>query len=66
MLKARKAKRGGGTIVTYMRLKSEAHAQIVQIAKERGWPHSIASVTAEMISRGLKTLPKASRSEEQS
>lgn len=47
---ARGHKRG---VVTYVRLPPEAHAQIVDIASQRGWPHTIASVAAEMISRGL-------------
>lgn len=42
-------------IVTYVRLKPEEHAQIAQIANQRGYPHTIASVTSEMVSKGLKT-----------
>lgn len=50
MSKVRKAKR----VVTYVRVKLEDHARIKQIAAKRGHPHTIASVAAEMISRGLK------------
>jgi hypothetical protein len=54
MSKARKAKRGDNRVVTYVRVKPEEHALITQIAEKRGYPHTIASVAAEMISRGLK------------
>jgi hypothetical protein len=50
----KKTKRGDERVTTYVRVKSEEHALIVQIAEKRGWPHTIASVAAEMISRGLK------------
>jgi molybdenum cofactor biosynthesis enzyme len=51
----KKAKRGDDRIVAYVRMKQEDHAMIAQIAEKRGYPHTIASVAAEMISRGLKT-----------
>lgn len=54
MSKARRAKRGDNRVVTYVRVKPEEHALITQIAEKRGYPHTIASVAAEMISRGLK------------
>jgi hypothetical protein len=40
-------------VVTYVRLPAREHAQITEIAEKRGYPHTIASVTAEMVSRGL-------------
>jgi len=54
MPKAQKVKRRSSHVVTYVRVKPEEHAQIAQIAEKRGYPHTIASVAAEMISRGLK------------
>lgn len=64
MPKAKKAKRGDDRIVTYIRVKPEVHAQIVQIAEKRGYPHTIASVASEMISRGLKEeLPPPSEAQ---
>jgi hypothetical protein len=39
--------------VIYIRIDSEIRARIVEIATERGYPHTIASVTAEMLSKGL-------------
>ena len=54
MPKARKAKRRQPLIVTYVRVKAEEHAMLVRIAGERGHPHSLTSVAAEMISRGLR------------
>ncbi len=55
MPKARKVKHRAPDVVTYVRVKPEEHALIAQIAEKRGYPHTIASVAAEMISRGLKT-----------
>jgi hypothetical protein len=55
MPKAKKVKRVDDRVVTYVRVRPEVHAQIVQIAEKRGYPHTIASVAAELISRGLKT-----------
>jgi hypothetical protein len=52
MAKAQKSKRDD-RVVTYVRVKQTEYAQILKIAKKRGHPHTIASVTAEMISRGL-------------
>lgn len=55
LLMSKKAKqRRDERVVTYVRVKPEEHALIVQIAETRGYPHTIASVAAEMISRGLK------------
>jgi len=34
-------------------VKPEEYKQIVKIVAKRGLPHTIASVSAEMISRGL-------------
>lgn len=62
MTKAKKAKpsKRDDRVVTYVRVKPEEHAQIAQIAEKRGYPHTIASVASEMISKGLKveTTPR--------
>lgn len=50
--KAKKPKRDTRRPI-YVRVRPEEHTKIVQIAKKRGWPHTIASVATEMISRGL-------------
>ncbi len=50
--RAKKAKRDN-RIVTYVRVKPEEHALIEEIAKKRGYPHTIASVASEMLSKGL-------------
>lgn len=55
MARAKKAKRRSPHVVMYVRVKPEEHAQIAKIAEERGYPHTLASVVAEMISRGLQT-----------
>jgi hypothetical protein len=59
MIRAKKAKpvkaKRDDRVVTYVRLKPTEHARIVKIADERGLPHTIASVAAEMISKGLLT-----------
>ena len=52
-VKPTKAKRDD-RVVTYVRVKTEEHELIAQIAEKRGYPHTIASVTSEMISKGLK------------
>lgn len=52
--KTKKTKSRDERVVTYVRVKPEEHAQIAKIADERGYPHSIASVASEMISKGLK------------
>lgn len=57
MSKAKKAPRSN--VVTYVRLKPEERAQIAEIVAQRGWPHTIASVTAEMVGLGLAAKPKA-------
>lgn len=59
MSKAKKAKRGDDRVVTYVRVTPAEHAQIVQIAALRGYPHTFASVAAEMIARGLSSEPHA-------
>lgn len=53
---ARTKKKRDDRIVTYVRLHPEQHRQVVQIAQERGYPHTIASVTTEMVARGLKGI----------
>jgi chorismate mutase len=53
MTRAKKAKRDD-RVVAYVRIPSREHAQVVKIAEARGYPHTIASVLAEMISRSLK------------
>ena len=53
MTKAKKAK-NDNRVVMYIRVKPEAYAEITKIAKDRGLPHTIASVAAEMVLRGLK------------
>jgi hypothetical protein len=52
MARAKKAKRND-RVVMYIRMAPEIRARIVEIAAERGYPHTIASVTAEMLSKGL-------------
>lgn len=49
---AKKAKRSNHTVM-YVRVKPEEHALIDQIAKKRGYPHTKASIAAELISKGL-------------
>jgi len=56
---AKPKKRGESSVVVYMRVKPEEHARLMKIVKERGWPHTIASVTAEIFSRGLAAEPSA-------
>jgi predicted DNA-binding protein len=58
MARAKKAKRNTD-VVTYFRMKSEVRERIAEIAAKRGWPHTIASVTAEMIEQGLAAEAKA-------
>ena len=41
-------------IVVYTRVTPKEHAHLSKIAKRRGRPHTLASVTAEMISRSLQ------------
>ena len=57
-LKAKKPKRDVRCPI-YVRVCPEEHAKIVQIAEERGRPHTIASVATEMISRGLQNKDAA-------
>jgi hypothetical protein len=56
---ARTKKKRDDRILTYVRLQPEIHQQIVQIAQVRGYPHTIASVTTEMVAHGLKSLKSA-------
>jgi hypothetical protein len=44
-----------GPIVTYIRIPRADRRRIESIAKKRGPPHTIASVAAEMITRGLNS-----------
>lgn len=37
----------------YVRVQESEHRDIAEIAEARGYPHTIASVAAEMITRGL-------------
>lgn len=60
MSSAKKAKRDN-RVVTYVRIPPEEYAQIAKIAEQRGWPHTRASVTSEMISKGLKAETEAAR-----
>lgn len=53
MSRAKKAKRDD-RIVTYIRLSPKHHARVAQIAKKRGYPHTLASVMAELIARSLE------------
>ena len=48
-----RSKKRDNRVVTYVRVKPEEYKQIVKIVAKRGLPHTIASVSAEMISRGL-------------
>lgn len=54
-----KKKKPDNRIVTYVRLQPEIHQEVVQIAEERGYPHTIASVATEMVALGLKSLKSA-------
>lgn len=45
----------------YVRVLPAEHARIVQIVETRGRPHTVASVTAEMITRGLQATPKLTK-----
>lgn len=44
---------GRATEVLYTRLPRETYEKIVEIAAKRGWPHTTASVAAELIAKGL-------------
>lgn len=44
-------------VVAYIRMHAKEHAQISKIAAKRGYPHTFASVAAEMISKALKMEP---------
>lgn len=54
MARSKKAKRDD-RVVMYVRVKPAEHAQITKIAEKRGYPHTISSVLAEVIARGLET-----------
>lgn len=58
MARPKKSKRDN-RVVTYVRVTPEEHARIVRIAEKRGYPHTIASVASEMISKGLAVEVKA-------
>jgi hypothetical protein len=60
MSSAKKAKRDN-RVVTYVRIPAEEYAQITKIADQRGYPHTIASVASEMISKGLKVETEVAR-----
>ena len=49
-----KKSRRDSRIVAYIRMNAKEHAQISKIAQKRGYPHTFASVAAEMISKALK------------
>jgi hypothetical protein len=49
-----KKRRRDARVVMYVRVRPEEHALVVKIVRRRGYPHTIASVAAEMFSRGLK------------
>jgi len=51
-----KPKKRDNRIVAYVRMQPEDHAQITKIAQDRGYPHTFASVVAEVISSGCKIL----------
>lgn len=55
MPSAKKAKRNNNRAVMYVRVKPEEHAQIAEMAAQRGYPHTIASVASELISKALQT-----------
>lgn len=52
--KAKTKRKGHPTIVMYVRVATSDHKTLVRLADGRGWPHTVASVTGEMISRGLE------------
>lgn len=52
MAKPKKAKRDG-RIVMYVRLPPQEYAQIAAIVKQRGYPHTLTSVSTELILRAL-------------
>lgn len=62
MAKPKKTKHNSW-IVMYVRVKPEEHTLIKEIAGKRGYPHTIASVSAEMISKGLKTEAETAQTE---
>lgn len=49
----RTQKKSTKAVVMYVRVLPKEHARITKIVRKRGYPHTIASVAAEMISRGL-------------
>jgi hypothetical protein len=55
MAKAKKAKRDDYSVM-YIRLRSAERTRITKIAEKRGHPHTLASVAAESILRGLPAL----------
>lgn len=55
--KARKPKQDSRSVM-YVRVTPEDRAHITQIVQKRGYPHTMASVASEMLSRGLASEPK--------
>ncbi len=55
MARVKKAKRRSPHVVMYVRVKPEEHAQIAKIAEGRGYPHTLASVVADIITHALRT-----------
>lgn len=51
--KRRSGPRRDGRFVMYVRVSGPDHQRIEQLVKERGYPHTLSSVAAEMITRGL-------------
>lgn len=51
---ARKKRTPDNMVVAYVRMKKDDHKDIAELAEARGYPHTLASVAAEMISRGLE------------
>lgn len=58
MSKVKKASRRDRSVM-YVRVTPEDREQIEQIVQKRGYPHTMASVAAEMLSRGLAAEPAA-------
>jgi hypothetical protein len=52
MSKVKKAAKRDRSVM-YVRVTPQDREQIEQIVQKRGYPHTMASVAAEMLSRGL-------------
>ena len=48
-----KKTRSDDLLVMYVRVKRAARDKIAQLAKKRGYPHTLASVLGDVIDRGL-------------